>query len=257
MATNPVKAVLPYLVSAFILAGAAALASSVLGSELVPAPDAILGTLWELARSGELFQELGVTLLRGAFGILLANMLGIPLGLAAGLRPGALRLVAPLVAALQSCPPVVWITLVMVWAGTGSVVPVVTVFAATLPFVFSSTAQGAMGLDRRVAAMSRLYDVPHGRRFRYFILPSVFPYWLAGFSTVLATGWKSAAVAEFLGSHQGIGACIFWSYHKLNMEALNAWALTLILLGVILECAVITPLRRRAARLQTKGINNA
>jgi ABC-type nitrate/sulfonate/bicarbonate transport system permease component len=252
-----VKTILPYLVSAFILAGTAALASSLLGSELVPPPDATLAALWKLARSGELFQELAVTLLRGVCGILLANIVGIPLGLAAGLRPGALRLVAPLVAALQSCPPVVWITLVMVWAGTGSIVPVVTVFAATLPFVFSSTAQGAMGIDRRIAAMSRLYDVPQGRRFRYFVLPGVFPFWLAGFSTVLATGWKSAAVAEFLGSHQGIGACIFWSYHKLNMESLNAWALSLILLGMILECAVITPLRRKASHLQARGINNA
>jgi ABC-type nitrate/sulfonate/bicarbonate transport system permease component len=252
-----VKTVLPYLVSAFILAGAAVLANSILGSELAPAPGATLAVLWKLACSGELFQELAVTLLRGACGIILANIVGVPLGLAAGLAPGLLRLVAPLVAALQACPPVVWITLVMIWAGTGSIVPVVTVFAATLPFVFSATAQGALGLDRRIAAMSRLYDVPRGRRFRYFILPSVFPYWLAGFSTVLATGWKSAAVAEFLGSHQGIGACIFWSYHKLNMEGLHAWALTLILLGVILECAVITPLRRKAARLQTSGINNA
>ena len=37
--------------------------------------------------------------------------------------------VAPLVAALQSCPPVLWISLVLVWAGTGSTVPVVVVFA--------------------------------------------------------------------------------------------------------------------------------
>jgi len=81
----------------------------------------------------------------------------------------------------------------------------------------------------------------------------VLPYWLAGFSIVLATAWKAAAVAEFLGSHQGVGSRIFWSYHRLQMEELNAWALALILLGVFLECAVITPLRRKAASLETRG----
>jgi NitT/TauT family transport system permease protein len=125
---------------------------------------------------------------------------------------------------------------------------VVTVFAATLPFVFSTTAQGVLGLDRRIFSLSRLYAVPKNRIFRLFILPGVFPYWLAGLSTVLATGWKAAAVAEFLGSHQGIGARIFWNYHRLNMEELNAWALALILLGVALEGGLIVPLRRKAAR---------
>lgn len=250
------KTFAPYIVSALILAGIFALASYLLGAELAPAPAAILAALWKLARSGELFRELAITLLRGACGILLANIAGVTLGIAAGLRAGSLRLVAPLVAALQACPPVVWISLVMVWAGTGSVVPVATVFAATFPFVFSTAAQGVMGLDRRIAAMSRLYDVPRIRVLRHFVFPGVLPYWLAGFSGILAAGWKAAAVAEFLGSHQGIGARIFWSYRKLNMEELNAWALTLILLGVVLECALITPLRHKAAQLESKGSAN-
>ena len=242
------KTALPYLISGCCLAALAAFASALLGPKLAPPPGAILAAFLELARSGELFRELAITLARGALGILLANAAGFSLGLAAGLLPGALRLVSPLVAALQSCPPILWISLVLVWAGTGSAVPVATVFAATLPFVFSTTAQGVLGLDRRIFALSRLYAVPRGRIFRLFILPGVFPYWLAGFSTVLAAGWKAAAVAEFLGSHQGIGARIFWSYHRLNMEELNAWALALILLGVLLEAGIIIPLRCKAAR---------
>ncbi|MDR1360227.1 MAG: ABC transporter permease subunit [Deltaproteobacteria bacterium] len=244
------KAALPYLVSALLLAALAALANAALGPQLAPSPGAILAAFGELVRSGEMFAELAVTLSRGALGILLANAVGFCLGLAAGLFPGALRLVSPLVAAFQACPPILWISLVMVWAGTGSAVPVITVFAATLPFVFSTTAQGVLGLDRRIFAASRLYAVPKSRVLRLFILPGVFPYWLAGLSTVLAAGWKAAAVAEFLGSHQGIGARIFWNYHRLNMEELNAWALTLIILGVVLEGAIIVPLRRKAARTE-------
>jgi ABC-type nitrate/sulfonate/bicarbonate transport system permease component len=243
----------PFAVSALLLAGVVQAAGYFLGPELAPPPGAILAALWELARTGEVFRELAVTVARSLAGILLANVAGVALGLAAGFIPGALRLVSPLVAALQSCPPVVWISLGMGWAGTGSPVPVATVFAATLPFVFSATAQGVMGLDRRIFAMSRLYEVPAPRVIRRFVLPGIFPYWLAGFSAVLASGWKAAAVAEFLGSHDGIGAKIFWSYRKLNMEELNAWALALIILGVILECALIMPLRRRAAAMNEKG----
>ena len=247
------KHAIPYIVSVLILGCIIALANYFLGSALAPSPKTILVTLGNLAKDGELFNELGITLMRGIAGILLANIIGVALGLAAGVIPHALRLISPLVAALQACPAIVWIALVMVFAGTGSLVPVITVFAATFPFVFSSTAQGMMGLNRRLFAMSHLYHVDRIKILKQLVLPGIMPYWLAAFSTVLATGWKVAAVAEFLGSHEGIGARIFWSYRRLNMEDLNAWALTLILLGVILECAVIMPLRKRAARLETKG----
>ena len=248
---------LPFLVSALVLGGALWLAGSVLGPELAPPPKAILAALWEICRSGEAFRELAVTVGRALAGILLANIAGLFFGLAAGFIPGALRLVSPVVAALQSCPPVVWISLVMVWAGTGSPVPVATVFAAGFPFVFSASAQGVMGLDRRVFAMSRLYAVPKARIMRRYVLPGILPYWLASFSAVLASGWKAAAVAEFLGSHDGIGAKIFWSYRNLNMEELNAWALALIILGVVLECGLITPLRKKVAAMSTRGMADA
>ncbi|MDR1946002.1 MAG: ABC transporter permease subunit [Desulfovibrio sp.] len=251
------RAVAPYLASALIFAGAAHLAGAFLGPELAPPPGAVLAALLEITVSGELFRELGATVARALAGLLLANAAGVALGLAAGFIPGALRLVSPLAAALQSCPPVVWISLVMVWAGTGTVVPVSAVFAATLPLLFSATAQSVMGLDRRILAMSRLYGVPKARVLCRFVLPGIFPHWSAAFSTALATGWKAAAVAEFIGSRQGIGAKIFWSYHKLDMEGLYAWALTLTVLGVILECGLIMPLRRKAASLAVRGAEDA
>lgn len=248
---------LPFIVSALIMIALLWLTGKLLGPELAPPPKAIFLTLWDLLLSGELFREMSITVARALVGIFLATVAGITLGLIAGLIPGALRLVSPLVAALQSCPPVVWISLVMVWAGTGSPVPVATVFAAAFPFIFSAVAQGVMDLDHRVFAMSRLYKVPMSRIIRYYVLPGILPYWLASFSAVLASGWKAAAVAEFLGSHDGVGAKIFWSYRHLNMEELNAWALALIILGVTLECGLIIPLRRKIANRKVMGAADA
>jgi ABC-type nitrate/sulfonate/bicarbonate transport system permease component len=206
-----------------------------------------------LSLSGELWREMGLTVARGLCGIILANLCGIVLGLAAGRLSWSLRYVSPLISGLQACPPVVWVSLVMVWAGTGSLVPVATVFAATLPFVFSTTAQGVMGLDRRILCMSKLYEVPALRLWRSFALPAILPFFLAGLSTVLSTGWKAAAVAEFLGSRDGVGAKIYWCYSKMELEALNAWALALLVLGLTLEAAVITPLRRKASQMEARG----
>jgi ABC-type nitrate/sulfonate/bicarbonate transport system permease component len=224
-----------------------------MGPALAPGPLAVLKALWSLAVKGDLFREMAVTMGRALLGVALSLIFGTLLGLMAGRMTKALRYTAPLVASLQSCPPIVWISLAMVWAGTGSLVPVATVLASTLPLVFSNSAQGVMSLDPRLEAMGRLFGAPRLRIWRRLILPAMAPYWLAGLSTVLATAWKAAAVAEFMGSHDGVGAKLYWCYAQLWMEGLTAWALALIVLGLTLEALIITPLRRRAASLGAKG----
>jgi ABC-type nitrate/sulfonate/bicarbonate transport system permease component len=247
------RTLLPYLVPLAAWAGATLAARAWLGPLLAPDPWTILKRTWELAASLELFRGLGTTVARGLLGALLANVVGVALGALAGRSAWALRLTGPLVAGIQSCPPIVWITLVMVWAGTGALVPVAAVFAATVPFVFSTTAQGVMGIPARLLAVGRLYGVPRSRTLVRVAAPAVLPYYLAGLSTVLATAWKAAAVAEYMGSPDGAGAAIYWSYSRLNMEDLNAWALSLVALGLMLEALVITPLRARAARMTAES----
>lgn len=134
----------------------------------------------------------------------------------------------------------------MVWAGAGSLVPMLAVLAATLPPLFVNVTQGVLALDPRLAAMSRLFAVPAHVRLARLLLPAVRPYWLAGFSTTLASGWKVAAVAEFLGSHDGVGSRIFWAYRRLDMAELFAWALALVIMGLILEMGLVNPLRQLA-----------
>ena len=249
-----IRPILPYLAS-FLLWALAVKAMNILwGKALAPGPLDVLKAFGSLCASGELFRELFVTVRRALYGVVLANVIGFALGFSAGRFQFLLDYTAPLIAGLQSCPPVVWITLVMVLAGSGGLVPAATVFAATLPFVFSNTAQGVMGLSARVIQMSRLYDVPFFRTFREFTLPGILPFYLAGLSSVLSTAWKAAAVAEFIGSHDGAGARIYWCYaSSLNMEELQAWALAIILLGLSLEALVITPLRRKAAAMASRG----
>jgi ABC-type nitrate/sulfonate/bicarbonate transport system permease component len=250
---RPARLAVPYIASFILWALFVKLLNALYGPALAPGPLAVLRSLAGLASSGDLFSQLGLTVARALAGAFLANLLGALLGLAAGRWQPVLECTAPLVAGLQSCPPVVWISLVMVLAGVGSLVPALTVFAATLPFVFSSAAQGFMGLPSRVAQMSRLYGVPLRRRLRDFILPGIAPIYLSGLSAVLSTAWKAAAVAEFLGSHDGAGSRIYRCYTRLDMEGLYAWALAIILLGLLLEGLVITPLRRKAAALASRG----
>lgn len=230
------------LAAALIVAGY--VASAAFGPVMMPPPPEILSRILALATGGDLYAESLRTLGRGLAGVALANLLGIGLGLAAGLLRPAEKLLRPLLTALNACPPVVWIAFAMVWMGTGGGVPVLAVAAATLPPVFLATAEGVLAIDPELAAMSRLFRVPPPVRLARLILPGAFPFWRTAFAHTAAAAWKVAVVAEFLGSSDGIGSRIFWAYRRLDMADLYAWTLTIIALGVAIDSGLIARLRR-------------
>jgi NitT/TauT family transport system permease protein len=223
-------------------------ATAVFGTAMVPPPPEILGRLLALVLGGEIAAEGLRTLGRGLAGVAAANLVGIVLGLAAGAWAPAARVFRPLLAALNACPPVVWIALAMVWIGSGGGTPVFAVAAATLPPLFLAVLEGVHAVDPRLAAMSRLYGVPTTTQLRRLVAPTALPFWRAAFAHTAAAAWKVAAVAEFLGSSDGIGASIYWAYRRLEMADLYAWALTIMLLGVAIDAGLARAGGRGAAR---------
>lgn len=222
------------------------LVSELLGAELAPSPLSTGQSLWFLLGEAETWKHICITVFRGLAGLVLSLVAAVVLGLAAGLNRRFMDLIGPLTAALQSCPSIVWIALLMVWVGTGSVVPVAVVTAALFPPLFANVAQGAAALDKRLMAMAGLHRVPFWVRVRRLVMPGVSPFILAGLSYAVGACWRVTAVAEFLGSSTGVGARLYWSYRLLDMPQLFAWALLLVGWGLSLELWLVRPLRAMA-----------
>lgn len=223
-------------------------ASIAAGPMLIPWPWTVLQTLALLVPSQEFWSNAAVTLVRTGCGLSLALLLAFAVGVPAGRSSRVMQVAGPIVAALQSCPPIVWITLLLVWLGSGSATPVTVVTATVFPPLFANIAQGCMSLDQRMFAMAKFYGAPWRSVLLRLLVPGLAPYVLAGLSYALATSWKVATVAEFLASGDGVGARIYWSYHMLEMESLLAWTVVVVGVGVALEACLVSPLRSLAAR---------
>lgn len=176
--------------------------------------------------------------------MIVSAVLGYVLGIPCGLSPGAMRLLSPLVTALQSCPPIVWISLLLVWAGIGATVPILVVVAATFPVLFINIAHGTADLDRGLLEMARVYRLAPARVLLEIILPGISRYALAAFSFALGITWKVAATAEFFGSGSGIGSRIYWAYRQLDMPLLFAWTAVIMAIGLAIELGLVQPLRQ-------------
>jgi NitT/TauT family transport system permease protein len=194
------------------------------------------------------WENMILTLGRGFSAIVFTFILALFTGIAAGLSRKTMALLAPMAAVLQATPPILWITLLMVWVGTGNAIPILVVMASLFPPLFFTIAQSTASLDPRLFVIARTYRVTRGRMLKELVLPGIYPYILAGLSHALGSCWKVTAVAEFLGSSEGIGAQIYWSYRMLDMPRLFSWALILVGFGLVIESGLIRPLRQAAAR---------
>lgn len=223
-----------------------ALASALYGQTLVPAPGTTALKLLALLASRTTWAHVAATLLRGFGGLALATSAAYLLGVPCGLDSRLLDFFSPLVTAAQSCPPIVWISFVLVWASTGSTVPIIVVFASVFPVLFINIAQGTAQLDRNLFAMARFYRVPRRRFLCQLILPGIAQPSLAAFTFALGITWKVTATAEFLGAATGIGAQIQRAFRLMDMAGLFAWTLIIIAIGLVLELGLIHPLRERA-----------
>ncbi len=216
------------------------------GTGLVPSPWETAACLARMATTTAMWENTAITVTRGMVAILVTLLLALVLGIIAGLSRQIMSFMSPLIAVLQATPPILWITLLMVWAGAGNAVPILVVTASVFPPLFLNVAQSVAALDRRLLMTAKIYQVKKHRILKDIILPGIYPYVLAGLTYALASGWKVTAVAEFLGSSRGIGAQIYWSYRMLEMPELFSWALVLIGLGMGLEFSLIRSLRRKA-----------
>jgi NitT/TauT family transport system permease protein len=229
------------------------LMSWIAGSALVPTPWETVQEMVALLGQGQSWRHILITFFRGTAGLSLAGALALLIGIPCGLSRRAMDILSPVVFAIQACPAIIWIALLMVWVGIGSLVPVAAIAVSTFPALFLNVAQGVASLDRRLFVMAGVYRVSPRRILRRIILPGISSHALAGFSYALGVCWKVTATAEFIGSASGVGAQIYWAYRFLDMPRLFCWAIILIGFGVLLEIRLIQPLRRRVANERMSG----
>ena len=210
------------------------------GSPLVPTPLRTARMLVTLLASLQTWQDLGVTLLRGLCGLAFATAVAYVTAIPCGLRRSLQEYASPLVALLQGCPPIVWISLLMVWLSLGSAVPVTVVFVSTFPPMFINLQQATASLDGGLLEMARFYRVPRRRVLRQLILPGIQNASRASIAFAAGITWKVTATAEYLSAENGIGARLHIAFQNLELPELFAWTIILAALGLGLETLIRT-----------------
>lgn len=220
-------------------------------SPLVPSPHQTALALAGLSTRLQTWRDLGMTLARGLGGLFLATLAAAALAIPCGLKRSLRELVSPVVALMQSCPPIVWISVLMVWLGLGSAVPLIVVFVSAFPPLFIHLEQATASLDAGLLEMARFYHVPRWRVLRQLILPGIRGAFRASLAFAAGMTWKVTATAEYLSAENGIGARLHIAFQNLELPELFAWTAVLAIIGLGIDSLLHLHRMRHAATSST------
>jgi NitT/TauT family transport system permease protein len=228
-------------------------ASLFAGAQMLPGPERVLGKIIQEARTGELFFQVGVTLLRVLFAFTLAMVVGTAIGLLMGRFKLVDRLGDPWLIVLLNLPALVIIVLAFIWGGLTEIAAVLAVALNKLPNAVVTVREGARALDRGLDEMAQVFALPRWKALRHVVLPQLAPYIAAAARSGLSLVWKIVLIVELLGRPNGVGFEIGIAFQLFDVTLILAYALTFVVVILAIETLLVQPIERRASRWRPRA----
>jgi NitT/TauT family transport system permease protein len=202
--------------------------------------------------SGELFQRIWASLqvlLTGyALGILAAAALTM---VAISTRIGE-DLMVTLTAMFSPLPAIALLPLALIWFGLGSGSLVFVLVHSVLWAVALNTFSGFQSTSRTLRMVGRNYGLKGWRFVSRILIPAALPSIVTGLKIGWAFAWRTLIAAEMVfgvsSGQGGLGWFIFQSKNMLDIPAVFAGLLSVILIGLFVEGVLFKLLEDRTVR---------
>ncbi|PQV49340.1 ABC transporter permease subunit [Paraburkholderia sp. BL21I4N1] len=201
-----------------------------LSPQVLPAPSSVAATALELARSGELFVHLGVSLLRAAAGFVIGASIGLALGVLVGFSPLVQALLDRSIQMARAVPFLAMLPLVIVWFGVGEAAKIFLVALAVLFPMYVNTMLGIRQIDPKLMELAKVIGLDWTAVVRRIVLPGAMPSILTGVRYALAHAWLALVIAETLATTKGIG---FLAMDAREFLQTNVILLTIVIYAII------------------------
>ena len=206
----------------------------VLDARFFPAPSSVVGSALGLARDGELWSDLRVTLVRLLLGFLVGALPGIALGLSMGLSRWVRAVASPLIAALYPIPKIAVLPLIILIFGLGDLSKIVVVAVGVFFIMAINTSAGVLQIERIYLDVAKAYGMRGAAYVRGVLLPGALPSLLTGAKVSLGIALILVVAAEFLAAHDGLGYLIWNGWQTLQVEQMYVGLVIVAILGYVL-----------------------
>ncbi len=206
---------------------------------ILPTPPATIKALWGLAKTGDFWRTVALSLARIFSGVAAALAVGVLLAVLTVKSRFLHTLLSPLLTLCKATPVASVIFLILLWVGRAHV-PFLISFMMALPIAWSNVREGILQTDKQLLEMAKVFHLSFSKKLWRVYVPSVLPFFLAACRTALGLGWKAGVAAEVLCvPEHSIGRAIYEGKLYLLTDELFAWTLVVILISMAVEFAVV------------------
>ena len=219
---------------------------------LVPHPVETLSEVVAIMGTGDFFSEMGATLRRVGVGFLIAMLVAIPLGIAMGTIKPLEHFFEPPVILGLTMPGLIWAVLAIMFFGLNETSAYAAVSVTICPMLAISLWQGTKSIDKDLIDMSTAFHASPWSKVVDVILPQLISHILAAIRYGLGLAWKVVVVVEMFGFSNGVGYQVVRGFNTFSMKAVLAWAITFLIVMIIIEFGFIGWLESRVTRWRPK-----
>src|SRR5260221_8304685 len=197
-------------------------------------PSKIAVAFYDVTVSGELPYSLGQSLEVMVYGLTIAIIVGIPLGIAmARFRRLDWALDLP-INALYATPLVAVVPLLVLWFGIYLKAKIIVVFLFAVFPVLINTYQGVRECDKNMLEVAHSFRSSEWRGWQDGLLPFAGPYIIAGIRLAIGRGLIGMIIAEFYTTISGLGVLITRYANVFEIDKTFVPVIVLMVLGVSL-----------------------
>ena len=178
------------------------------------------------------------------FGFLVASVVAIPLGIAAGLSPTANAALNPLIQIFKPVSPLAWLPIVTMvvsavyatndgFFSKSFLVSAITVTLCSLWPTLINTALGVASIDRDLVSVSRVLKMGPYAKITKLVLPSALPLIFTGLRLSLGVGWMVLIAAEMLAQNPGLGKFVWDEFQNGSSQSLARIIVAVLTIGII------------------------
>lgn len=223
-------------------------------SGVLPTIPAVGKAFVDMVKSGQLQEDLLVSLGRVLKGFLVSGILGIVLGSIIGMFTPARELFLPFITVIRQIPIIAWIPLIILWAGIGEASKVIIIVLAAFFPVLVNTESGMEHTPKGYVEVARLYRLSPWKTFTKVYLPHAIPQILVGLKLALGVSWMAVVAAELIASVTGIGYRLSYARSMMQADVVIVCMIVVGLVGIVMDKLIgwlfhfITPWQGKAEK---------
>jgi len=207
----------------------------------------VIAAGWQLAQTGELYEDVSASLLRALSGFLISVVLIVPLGLAVGWYARLGNLLNQFIEICRNTAPLALLPAFILLLGIGELSKItMVIYSCAWPLLLNTIA-AVKQVDPLLIKSARTMGASPQQLFRKVILPAALPTIFVGIRLASASAMLVLVASEMVGAKAGLGYLIINSQYSFLIPQMYFGILGITVIGLAFNAA-LEALERRFMR---------